>query len=61
MNNQKCKVRPEIIKVDSEEQVFFPFSITTSKRSGNGNHMNNPNVKLCVPDVVKNVNVRTFI
>ena len=33
MNNQACKVRPEII-VNSNEPVFYPFSIKKSKCSG---------------------------
>ena len=60
MKNQECKVTPEIVDVNSKEPVFFPFSITTIKRSGNGNNMNDPYAKLCVPDVVKKVNVRVF-
>ena len=31
MNNQECKVRPEIVNGNSKEPVFFPFSIKTSK------------------------------
>ena len=31
MNNQECKVRPEIVNVNSKEPVFFPLSIKTSK------------------------------
>ena len=31
INNQACKVRPEIINVNSNEHVFYPFSIKTSK------------------------------
>ena len=27
MNNQKRKVRPQIVNVNSDEPVFFPFSI----------------------------------
>ena len=27
MNNQECKVRPEIINVNNDELVFYPFSI----------------------------------
>ena len=30
MNNQVCKVRPEIVNVDSNEPVFYPSSIKTS-------------------------------
>ena len=31
INNQACKVRPEIINVKSNKHVFYPFSIKTSK------------------------------
>ena len=50
MKNQDCKVRPEIINVNSNEPVFYPFSIKTSKCSGSCNNINNPCVKLCFPD-----------
>ena len=57
MNNQECKVRQQIVNVNSEEPEFFPFSVKTSKYSGSCNNINNPYAKLCVPDVVKNLNV----
>ena len=60
MNNQECKVRPQIVNVNSEDPVFFPFSIKTSKCSGSCNNINNPYAKLCVPDIVKNLNARAF-
>ena len=53
MNNQECKVRPQIVNVNSDEPVFYPFSIKTSKCSGSCNNINNPCAKICVPDVVK--------
>ena len=51
--NRECKVRPEIVNVNSDEPVFYPFSIKTSKRSRSCNNINDPNAKMCVPDVVK--------
>ena len=60
MNNQECKVRSEIVNVNSNKPVFFPFSIKTSKCSGTCNNINDPYAKICVPDVVKNVNVKVF-
>ena len=53
MNNQACKVRPEIVNVNSNEPVLYPFSIKTTKCSGSCNNMNNPYPKMCVVDVVK--------
>ena len=60
MNNQVCKVRPEIINVNSNEPVFYPFSIKTSKCSGSCNNINDPYAKICVPDIVKSLNVKVF-
>ena len=60
MNNQECKVRPEIINVNSDEPIFYPFSIKTSKCSGSCNNINDPYAKICVPDVVKDLNVKVF-
>ena len=56
VNNQECKVRPEIINVNSNEPVFYPFS----KCSGSCNKINDSYAKMCVPDVVKNLNVKVF-
>ena len=60
INNQECKVRPEIVNVNSNEPIFYPFSIRTSKCSGSCNNINDPYAKLCVPDVVKNINIKVF-
>ena len=58
--NQECKVRPEIINVNSNEPIFYPFSIKTSKCSGSCNNINDPYAKICVPDVVKDLSVTVF-
>ena len=60
MSNQKCKTRPQIVNVNEDDPEFFPFSIKTSKCSGSCNNINNPLTTLCVPDVVKNLNVKVF-
>ena len=52
MNNQACKARPEIINVDGNNPVFYPFSIKASKCSGNCNNINDQYAKICVSDVV---------
>ena len=42
MNNQECKVRPEVVNVNSDKPAFYSFSITASKYSGSCNNTNNP-------------------
>ena len=60
MNNQECKARPRIINANSNNAVFYPFSIKTSKCSGNCNNINNPYAKNCALDVLKDLNVKIF-
>ena len=60
MNNQEGKGRPENINVNSDEPVFYPFGIKTSKCSGGCSNINDPYAKMCVPDVVKNLDVKVF-
>ena len=51
MNNQECKTRAE---------MFYPFSIKVNTCSGSCNNINDLYAKLCVPVVVKNINVKVF-
>ena len=60
INNPECKVRPEIVNVNSNELVFYPFSIRNSKSGGSCNNINNSYAKLCILDVIKNINVKVF-
>ena len=60
VNNQECKIRPEIININSNEPIFYPYSIKVNKCSGSCNNINDPYSKLCVPDVVKIMNVKLF-
>ena len=50
MKNQECKVRPKIININSNNLIFYPFSIKINKCSGNCNNIDNPYAKICVPD-----------
>ena len=60
MNNQEYKARPEIVNVNSNNPIFYPFSIKTRKCSGNWNNINDPYARICVPDIVRNLNVKVF-
>ena len=60
MNNQECKIRPQIVNVNCYEPVFYPFSIKTSKCSGSCNNINDPYAKMCVRNVVKSLNAKVF-
>ena len=60
MNNQEGKTRPKIIDVNNSEPVFYPYSIKVNKCSGSCSIINDPYAKLCVPGLIKNINVKVF-
>ena len=60
MKNQEFKVRPEIININSNNPIFFPFSIKINRCNGNGSNINDPCARICFPDTVKNLNVKVF-
>ena len=60
MNNQECKIRPEIINPNTNEPLFHPFSIKINKCKGGCNTVNDPYAKICVTGNIKNTNVKVF-
>ena len=60
MNNQECKIRSEIININSNAPLFYPYSIKVNKCSGSCNNINDSYSKLCIPDISKNINVKVF-
>ena len=60
IKNQECKLRPKIVDINSNNPIFYNFSIKTNKYSGSCNNINNPYAKNCVPDMIKDLNVKVF-
>ena len=60
MKNQECKVREEVINVNTNNPVFYPFSVKENKCSGNCNNINDPYARLFLPNVVRNMNLKVF-
>ena len=56
MKSQGRKTRPQVININSNNAIFYTFSIKTSKCSGNCNNINNTYAKICVRDVIKDLN-----
>ena len=42
VKNQECKTRPQVVNVNSNNPIFYPFSVKTNKCSGNCNNINDP-------------------
>ena len=60
MKNWECKTSPQVININSNNLIFYPFSIKINKCSGNCNNINNPYAKIFVPDVIKDLNAKAF-
>ena len=60
MKNQEYKVWPKVIGINSNNPIFYPFSIKINKYGGNCNNINDPYAKNCFPDTVKDLNVKVF-
>ena len=40
--------------------MFYPFSVKINRCNGNCNNINDPYARICVPDIVKKLNVQVF-
>ena len=60
MNNQECKIRSEIININTNEPMFYPYSITMNNCKDSCNTISYPYAKICIPDIIKNINVKVF-
>ena len=60
MNNQECKIRTEIISLNTNEPMLYPYSIKINRCKGSCNTIKDPYAKICVPDQIKNTNVKVF-
>ena len=54
MNNQERQIRTEIINLNTNEPMFYPYSIEINRCKGSCNTINDPYVKICVSDQIKN-------
>ena len=60
--NQKCMPRPKILDVIEGigEALFYPYNVQVNNCSGSCNTLDNPMAKLCVPNVIKGVNMQVY-
>ena len=60
INNQVCTIRTKIINLNTNEPMFYPYRIKINKCKDSCNTINDPYAKICVPDEIKNTNVKVF-
>ena len=60
--NQKCMPRPKVLDVNEGfgEDLFYPYNVLVNKCSGSCNTIDDPMAKLCVPYIIKRVNMKVY-
>ena len=60
--NQKCMPRPKILDVNEGvgEALFYPYNVLVNKCSGSCDTIDGPMARLCVPNIIKNVNMKVY-
>ena len=60
--NQKCMPGPKILDVNEGvgEALFYPYNVLVNKCSGSYNTLDEPMSRLCVPNIIKNVNMKVY-
>ena len=60
--NRKCMPRPKILDVNEGigEALFYPYNVLVNKCSGSCNILDDPMARLCVPNIIKNVNMKVY-
>ena len=60
--NQKYMPRPKILNVNEGigEALFYPYNVLVNKCSGSCDTLDNLMSKMCVPKIIKNVNVKVY-
>ena len=60
--NQKCMPRPKMLDVNEGigEALFYTYNVLVNKCCGSCNTLDNPTAKLCVPNIIKRVNMKVY-
>ena len=60
--NQKCMPRPKLLDVNEGvgEALFYRYNVLVNKCSGSCDTLDNPMAKLCVPNIIRRINMKVY-
>ena len=60
--NQKCMPRPKILNENEGigEALFYLYNVLVNECGGSCDTLDNPMSKICVPKIIKNVNMKAY-
>ena len=60
LDNQECKIRAEIINVNNEEPIFYPYKTKMNRCVGSCNTIVDPYCKTCFANDMENISLKVF-
>ena len=62
VTNQECMPRPKILDVNegAGEALFYLYNVLVNKCSGSCNTLDDPMAKMCIPNIIKRVNMKVY-
>ena len=62
VTNQEFMPRPKIFDVNEGvgEALFYPYNVLVNKCSGSCNTLDDPMAKMCVPNIIKGINMKVY-
>ena len=60
MTNEECKIRLQVVNINSDNPFAYPYSIQVNRSSGSCNNINDPYSTFCVSNVAKNIDIKLF-
>ena len=60
--NRECMPRPKTLDVNEGvgEALFYPYNVLVNKCSGSCNTLEDPMARTCVPNIIKNLNIKVY-
>ena len=60
LNNQPSQARPTLVNINSNQPLYYPFTVSVNKCGGSCNTIDDPYAWVCVSNNVKTMNVKVF-
>ena len=60
LSKQLCQASPTLVKLTSNETLFYPFPVSVNKRGASCNTIDGSYAQVCAPNKVKDMNVKVF-
>ena len=60
LSSQSCQTKPILFNINSNESIYYPFTVSVNKCGGSCNTIVDPYAQVFVSDKIKSMNVKVF-